>query len=153
MLIQTESQPEMTPIRLLIVDDHELVREGLRLSFAGSEVQVVGEAVNGEAAFAALLRQPIDVALVDVRMPGSDGFQFLELVRQAGLKVPVVLMHSMNDGSENVRRSRSLGACGLLPKGLGRHEMIDAVCRAHAGETLWDVWDNGLSPTNQAESL
>lgn len=129
----------MTPIRLLIVDDHEMVREGLKLSFAGPEIHVVAEAANGEAAFEALLRQPVDVALVDVRMPGSDGFRFLELVRQAGLKLPVVLMHTVNDGTENVRRSRSLGACGLLSKGLGHQELVDAVCRAHAGELLWDV--------------
>jgi len=138
----------MTPIRLLIVDDHELVREGLKLSFVGSDVEVVAEAENGEAAFAALLRQPVDVALVDVRMPGSDGFRFLELVRQAGLKLPIVLMHTVNDGSENVRRSRSLGARGLLPKGLGRQEMVDAVRRVHAGEVLWDVQENGPPSTN-----
>jgi DNA-binding NarL/FixJ family response regulator len=148
MFVQFETRPDMKPIRLLIVDDHELVREGLKLSFAGSEVQVVAEAENGEAAFRVLLLQPIDVALVDVRMPGSDGFRFLELVRQAGLKLPVVLMHTVNDGTENVRRSRSLGACGVLPKGLGRQEMVDAVRRVYAGETLWDVRESGLPSMN-----
>ncbi len=139
----------MKPIRLLIVDDHELVREGLKLSFAASEVQVVAEAANGEAAFRVLLlRQPIDVALVDVRMPGSDGFRFLELVRQAGMKLPVVLMHSVNDGMENIRRSRSLGASGLLPKGLDRKDMVEAVRRVHAGEILWDVRESGLPSMN-----
>lgn len=129
----------MTAIRLLIVDDHELIREGLKLSFAGSEVQVIAEAADGEAAFAALSQQLIDVALVDVRMPGSDGFRFLELVRQAGLQLPAVLMHTVNDGSENVRRSRLLGARGLLLKGLARQGIIEAVCRVHTGQTLWEV--------------
>lgn len=125
------------PIRLLIVDDHVLVREGLRLMFAGSDIQVVAEAENGNAAFEALKQHVVDVALVDVRMPGSDGFRFLELVRQAGLTLPVVLMHTVNDGSENVRRSQSLGANGLLAKGVGREELILAIGRVHSGEEIW----------------
>lgn len=125
------------PIRLLIVHDHVLVREGLRLMFAGSDIQVVAEAANGNAAFDALKQHVVDVALVDVRMPGSDGFRFLELVRQAGLTLPVVLMHTVNDGSENVRRSQSLGANGLLEKGVGREELIRAIGRVHAGEEIW----------------
>ncbi|MBX3448456.1 MAG: response regulator transcription factor [Planctomycetaceae bacterium] len=141
------------PIRLLIVDDHVLVREGLRLSFAGTDVQVVAEAVNGEAAFAELMRHAIDVALVDVRMPGSDGFRLLELVRQAGLKLPVALMHTVNDGSENVRRSRSLGAVGLLPKGLGRDELIGAIRQVHAGESLWEMWESEPSSMSRVETI
>lgn len=126
-------------IRLLIVDDHELVREGLRMAFADSDIQIVAEAADGQTAFEELSRQPIDVALVDVRMPGADGFRFLELVHQAGLKLPVVVMHTMNDGTENARRSQALGARGMLSKGLHRDELLNAVRRVHAGETLWSV--------------
>lgn len=153
MHIPFETQPEIMPIRLLIVDDHALVREGLKLSFAGTDAQVVAEAVSGEAAFAELMRHTVDVALVDVRMPGSDGFRFLELVRQAGLKLPVVLMHTVNDGSENVRRSRSLGAVGLLPKGLGRDDLIGAIRQVHAGESLWEMWESELPSISQVETI
>lgn len=132
----------MTPIRLLIVDDHKLVREGLKLSFADSDIQVVAEAIDGDAAFQAVSQHLIDVALVDIRMPRSDGIRFLERLFQAGLKLPAVLMHTVEDGSENVRRSRALGARGLLPKGLEREELIAFVRRVHNGETLWDRWES-----------
>lgn len=125
-------------IRLLIVDDHHLVREGLRLEFEGSEVVVVAEAADGKTAFELLTEQGFDVALVDIRMPVADGFEFLQSVRAAGLGRPVVLMHSVNDGGENRRRCRDLGAKGLLSKHQGRLELLAAVRTVHHGGDLWD---------------
>lgn len=107
---------EETPltIHLLIADDHELVRYGLRLPFNGTEVSIVVEATNGREAFEQLRWHCIDFALVDISMSGGDGFLFFELVREAGMTVPVV-MHSMNDG--HLRRSRALGGSGFVVKG------------------------------------
>lgn len=90
-------------VQLLIADDHDLVREGLRMTFAGSGIEIVAEASIGEDAFAKLPHQAVDVALVDLRMPGGDGYRFLELVRAAGLSIPVV-MQSIEDGVETIRR-------------------------------------------------
>jgi len=123
-------------IRLLIVDDHDLVREGLRLMFEGTEVDVVAEAADGQEAFEKLSNQPVDVALVDLRMPRADGFRFLELVRQAGWKLPVVLMHTVDDGAKSFRRCQELGAKGLVLKG-HENQLLDAVRMVHAGQTLW----------------
>jgi DNA-binding NarL/FixJ family response regulator len=130
-------------IRLLIVDDHDLVREGLRMAFAGTDVVVVAEAADGQAAFEELSRQPIDVALVDIRMPRADGFRFLQLVREAGLTLPVVLMHSVNDGDEYVRRCRELGAKGLLQKGQDNRVLVEMVQRIHAGGEAWNDSSGG----------
>lgn len=126
------------PIRVLIVDDHDLVREGLRLMFEGTDVDVVAEAADGQQAFEIVKLQPIDVALVDIRMPRADGFQFLELLRAAGLKLPVVLMHSVQDGTQAVRRCQELGAKGLLNKGQDQDRLIEAIRKVHAGQDLWD---------------
>lgn len=124
-------------IRLMIVDDHEMVREGLRLTFEGTDVEIVAEAADGMEAFEKLQQHPVDVALVDIRMPRADGFQFLEKLRDAGLKLPVVLMHSVQDGMHAVRRCRELGAMGLLHKGEDQQRLVGAVRSVHAGQDLW----------------
>lgn len=128
-------------VQLLIADDHDLIREGLRLTFAGSGIEVVAEAVNGEEAFEKLQRHAVDVALVDVRMPGGDGYRFLELIRSAGLSLPVV-MHTIQNGAETIRRCRELGAAGLVAKGEEPHVLRDAVRAASAG---WQFWDGSAS--------
>jgi len=124
-------------IRLMIVDDHDLVREGLRLTFEGTDVEVVAEAADGQEAFEKLANQSIDVALVDIRMPAADGLHFLKLLQQAGLPLPVVLMHTVNDGGENIRRCSALGAKGLIAKGHDKQELLSAIHRVHTGEELW----------------
>jgi len=121
-------------IHLLIADDHELVRDGLRLTFDGTEISIVAEATNGLEAFEQLGLHCIDVALVDISMPGGDGFLFLKLVREASLTMPVV-MHSMNDG--HIRRSRALGAAGFVLKGQ-EHKLLPAVRAVYAGGEFWD---------------
>lgn len=126
------------PIRLMIVDDHELVREGLRLTFEGTDIKVVTEAADGQEAFEKLQQQPVDVALVDIRMPTADGFQFLQMLRDAGLKLPVVLMHSVQDGALAVRRCQDLGARGLIRKGEEKDQLLAAVHSIYAGRDLWN---------------
>ncbi len=125
-------------IKLMIVDDHDLVREGLRLMFEGTEVEIVAEAADGLEAFEKLQQHPVDVALVDIRMPRADGFQFLAMLREAGLKLPVVLMHSVQDGTNAVRRSQELGAKGLLHKGRDQEQLVHAVRVVHTGQELWN---------------
>src|SRR5581483_1849275 len=73
-------------IRLLIADDHELVRDGLRMTFEGTDVEIVLEAIDGQEAFDGLSGREIDVALVDISMPRADGFRFLQLARDAGVE-------------------------------------------------------------------
>lgn len=129
-------------IRLMIVDDHELVREGLRLTFEGTDVEVVAEAADGLEAFEKLKQHPVDVALVDIRMPRADGFQFLEMLRNAGLTLPVVLMHSVQDGMNAVRRCQELGAKGLITKDHDQDFLLKALHSINSGEQIW----NGHAP-------
>ncbi|HTN02646.1 MAG TPA: response regulator transcription factor [Planctomycetaceae bacterium] len=124
-------------VQLLIADDHKLVREGLRMTFAGSGIEIVAEAASGEEAFEKLQQHAADVALVDVRMPESDGYRFLELIRAAGLSLPVV-MHTIQSGAETIRRCRELGAVGLVAKGEEPDVLRDAVRAASAGRQFWD---------------
>ena len=121
-------------IRLLIADDHRLVREGLRLSFEATEIDIVAEAANGQEAFEALGQHVIDVALTDVNMPVADGFRFLQLTR--AIDSPVrVLMHSVNPG--HIRRCRELGADGFVVKGEDKLVLLAAVRAVYAGNEYW----------------
>jgi DNA-binding NarL/FixJ family response regulator len=140
-----DSDATAATIRLLIVDDHELVREGLRLTFLGSEIEVVAEAADGETAFQIVLQLTVDVAVVDIRMPVADGMHFLQRLHEAKLPAPAVLMHTANDGSEIIRRCRELGAQGLLLKGQDSQALRDAIRRVFAGERLWEEPHRGSS--------
>lgn len=124
-------------IRLLVADDHELIRYGLRLVFEGTEVQIVAEACDGVEAFELLSQHQVDVALVDIQMPRADGFAFLQLVQETGIVVRA-LMHTVEVGTNSVRRCRELGARGIVAKGHDGDVLLNAVRRVHAGEEVWE---------------
>ncbi|MDP1797251.1 MAG: response regulator transcription factor [Planctomycetaceae bacterium] len=124
-------------IRLLVADDHEIVRDGLRMTFENTRVRIVAEAVDGQHAFELLQQHEVDVALIDISMPRADGFQFLELVRQADIDVRA-LMHSVHDGSEYLRRCQKLGAKGFLLKGQEKTVLLAAVSAVHNGNEFWN---------------
>lgn len=127
-------------IRLLVVDDHDLVRYGLRMAFEGTEIEIIAEAADGREGFELLQCQTIDVALVDIRMPHANGFDLLQLLQEAGLMLPVVLMYSVDEGMKSLRRCREYGAKGLVSKCHDRDVLINAVREVYAGG---DVWSRG----------
>jgi len=70
-------------------------------------------------------------------MPSDDGFRFPELLRDAGLSRPVVLMHSVDDGIKSSRRCLERGVRRLIPKGLHKDELLTAVPKVYAGQQCW----------------
>lgn len=123
-------------IQLMIVDDHALVREGLRLTFESTEIAVVAEAADGFAAFEAIQARQVDVAIVDLQMPRADGMSFLEMIRAANVAVSV-LVHSILSSPATIRRCRELGARGFLIKGVDQDLLVAAVLAVSAGEEWW----------------
>ena len=117
------------PTRLLIVDDHELVRRGIAQMIASADVQVVGEAANGEAAVAAARRHRPDVVLLDVRMGGKDGLDAIKRIRSAAPRARVVML-SAYDSSTYIARAVSAGAHDYLLKSVSRQELLEAIGRA-----------------------
>lgn len=114
-------------IRLVIADDHELVREGLRsLLEMSEEVKVVAEATNGPEALAATIEHGPDVLVADLVMPGFDG---VELVRRVRLQAPatrvLILTNFMDDS--RVREALRAGAMGYLLKDVLRQDLIRAI--------------------------
>jgi DNA-binding NarL/FixJ family response regulator len=114
------------PVRLLIVDDHEMIRRGIAEMVASTDVQVVGEAVNGEAAVAAARRHKPDVVLLDVRMGGKDGLDAIKRIRSAAPNARVVMLSAF-DNSAYVARAVSAGSHDYILKTATRKELLDAI--------------------------
>lgn len=132
----TPTTPAAAPIRVLVAEDHALVREGTRRILEQAPgITVVGEAADGNAAVAraAILRP--DVMLLDIRMPGLNGVEVTGRV-MATLPQTAVLIVSAFDDDDYVRALFEAGAAGYVLKTIGAGELVDAVRRVHAGETV-----------------
>ncbi|WP_031512423.1 response regulator [Streptomyces sp. NRRL F-5123] len=123
-------------IRILLADDHPVVREGLRAMLeAEDDLDVVGEASSGpqaEAQAAALLP---DIVLMDLRMPGGGGVDSIVRMTAAGLPCRVVVLTTYETDGD-ILRAVEAGAAGYLLKDLARSELADAVRAAARGETV-----------------
>ena len=125
------------PIRVLVVDDQELVRSGFCVILEAVDgVEVVGEAGNGEAAVAAVATHQPDVVLMDIRMPGMDGLEATRLITRQSPTAPKVVMLTTFDLDDYVYEALRAGASGFLLKDSPRHDLIAAVRAAAAGDAL-----------------
>lgn len=124
------------PIRVLIADDHLIVREGLRLILETAEdIELVGEATNGaEAVRLACELQP-DVVLMDLRMPNVDGLTAIEQLRDKQPQAAVVILTTFNEDDLMMRGLRA-GARGYLLKDTDRATLFNVIRAAARGETL-----------------
>ncbi|MCN0178137.1 response regulator [Salinispora arenicola] len=128
------------PVRVLIVDDDPLVRAALSMIIGGApDLVVVGEATDGTEVPAAVAACAPDVVLMDIRMPRLDGLAATEELRSAP-NPPEVLVLTTFDADEQVLRALRAGAGGFLLKDTAPAEIVHAVRRVAAGETM-------LSPT------
>jgi NarL family two-component system response regulator YdfI len=124
-------------IRVLIADDHEVVRDGLRLILETEEdFEVVGEAGDGAVAVQLVEQLQPDVVLMDLRMPGMDGLQAIEQIHSNWPKIAVVILTTYNEDNLMVRGLRA-GARGYLLKDTNRQILFDSLRAAARGEALF----------------
>jgi DNA-binding NarL/FixJ family response regulator len=123
-------------IKLLIVDDHEVVRNGLKSLVAGTDIKVIGEAASGDAAVRLALKHKPDVVLLDIRMADGDGLNALGRIKLDQPNLPV-LMFSAFDNPTYIARAVALGAAGYVLKSVSRAELLDAIHRVAKGENTW----------------
>ena len=132
-------------VRLLIVEDHHVVRKGLvALLSAASEVEVVGEASDGAEAVACFSALQPDVTLMDLRMPNMGGVEAITRIRQDFPAARFIVLTTF-DGDEDIYRSLQAGAQGYLLKDMFFEELEDAIRKVHSGSRR--------IPTHVAERL
>ena len=123
-------------IRVLVADDHLIIRQGLRLIFETcDDIQLVGEAADGAEAVRLSGELQPDVVLMDLRMPGMDGLAAIERLHAAQPQIAVVILTTFNE-DELMLRGLQAGAKGYLLKDTGREALFNAIRAAARGETL-----------------
>ncbi len=122
--------------KILFVDDHEIVRLGLRQMLVGTDLEIADEASTAEEGFNKFLGSKYDLAILDVRLPGGDGLQLLGKIKTHAPNQPV-LIFSAYDNPTYVARAVALGANGFLLKTDSREKIIDAIQRTSKGESIW----------------
>jgi DNA-binding NarL/FixJ family response regulator len=125
------------PIRVLVVDDHPMVREGLRSMLDGNGIEIVADAGTAAEAVEAAERARPDVVLLDVELPDGDGLGVLAGIK-ARMPATSVLIVTMHDESRLVRQAIEAGAAGYVLKGVGRRELLAAVQAVRDGEAVLD---------------
>ena len=122
-------------IRILIADDHTVVREGLvSLVKRKSDMVVVAEASNGREAVDLWKQHRPDVTVLDLRMPELDGVGAIKEIRELDANAPIVVLTTY-DGDEDIYRAIKAGAKAYLLKDTARDALVDCVRRVHSGET------------------
>ncbi|MBJ7310460.1 response regulator [Rugamonas sp. CCM 8940] len=124
---------EVKPIRVLLVDDHAIARNGVRLMLsAADDICVMGEASNAVEAIERVGEQVFDVALIDITMPGKNGLELLKQLRAEQPKLAVLMLSTYSEEIYAVRALK-LGAAGYLTKDAPTAVLVAAVRKAAAG--------------------
>jgi DNA-binding NarL/FixJ family response regulator len=121
---------------VLIADDQDLVRSGLRFVLEAAGIGVLAEAADGAEAFNLTERLRPEVALMDIRMPGTDGITATRRIVDAGLDTRVLILTTF-DLDEHVFAALQAGASGFLLKDVGRQQLVEAVGVVAAGDALY----------------
>ncbi len=141
-------------IRVLVVDDHLMVRKGLRLMLeeASEEIELVGDASDGHVAVALVEQCQPDVVLMDIRMPGLDGIAALKRIRTTWPQVAVIILTTYDEDDLMIRGLRA-GACGYLLKDTSLDTLLHVILTAASGEMVLqpDIMARVLSHTTLAE--
>ncbi|MEM6469788.1 MAG: response regulator transcription factor [Planctomycetota bacterium] len=122
--------------KLLIVDDHLVIRMGLKAMLEGTDLEVATEATNAAEAIAAVENSVPDCVLLDIRMEGGDGLNTLGRLKLDYVDLPIVL-YSAYDNPTYIARAVALGAAGFVLKSAPRERLVEALNMACNGESAW----------------
>lgn len=123
------------PIRVLLADDHTMLREGLRRSLTAEGFSIVGEASDGDEAVSLARQLDPDVVLMDVTMPVTDGIEATRTIRETLDRVQVVML-TMHADAELIRGAIAAGAAGYLTKDCTTEEVARTIRQAASGDTM-----------------
>jgi DNA-binding NarL/FixJ family response regulator len=128
---------EAGPIRVLIADDHPVVRDGLRAMLDEPGIEVVGDASTGEHAVDRVGPLDADVVLMDVRMPDMDGLTATRLIKEQNAGVAVIVITSF-ESQDYLRQAVDAGAAGYLLKGMKRSLLVESIRVVRDGGSIFD---------------
>jgi DNA-binding NarL/FixJ family response regulator len=132
----TEQTGGRPPIRVVLAEDHTLVRQGTRRLLEDSgRIVVVAEAADGEEAIAAVEHHDPDIAIVDIGLPRLNGIEVTRHIKASRPHVSVLIL-TVHDDDQYVFALLEAGAAGYLLKDVEGHELVDAVEAGHAGESV-----------------
>ena len=127
---------ETDPIRVIAVDDHQVVRGGIKYALLDyDDIELVAEAHSGQDAARLCQQARPDVVLMDLMMPGMDGVEATRAIRERCPNVQILVLTSFHD-KDLVPRAMQAGAIGYLLKGVSNQDLIEAIRAAHAGEPV-----------------
>ena len=118
--------------RILIADDHKIVRDGLKRILAGSELDVAGEAASGDEALALVKANDYDIAMLDMSMPGLSGIALLKRLKAEKPKLKLLVL-SMHGEHQYAARALKAGASGYLTKDSAAEQLLGALRKVAAG--------------------
>ncbi|PMC74362.1 response regulator transcription factor [Brachybacterium sp. UMB0905] len=141
------------PIRVMLVDDHEVVRRGIVTAIESSPaLRVIGEASSVAEARRRLPAIRPDVLVVDLQLPDGTGIDVMDAARDLNPEQTMLVLTSFDDDAA-LRESRAAGAAGLMLKSARSQEIVESICAVHEGRTVWpaDRGDEGpeLSASDQ----
>jgi DNA-binding NarL/FixJ family response regulator len=114
---------EVKMINIVLVDDHKIIRDGIKALLKDEEVNVIGEAQNGNALLTLLEEVTPDLIIMDMNMPETDGFQTIQKIKERNPEQKVLVL-SMLDHEKYVSRMMELGASGYALKNIGKEELL-----------------------------
>ncbi|MBI3207859.1 MAG: response regulator transcription factor [Candidatus Solibacter usitatus] len=156
---QSPAPPEIKYIRVLIADDHPIVRDGLKkLLTLEEDIKIVGEASDGRQVLEMLTEFEPDVLLLDLRMPNLDGLSVLQSLQQTGKKVRVIVLTASEDKNEFVQAMK-LGCSGIVLKQTATDLIVKSIRKVSRGEIWLDshttaaVMRQFASPADQLAAM
>ncbi len=124
-------------IKIIVADDHQMFIDGIKALLKNEkDIKVTGEALNGHEVLALLKKEPADIVLLDVNMPGMDGIETTKPIREKYADVKI-LMLTMHNKHEFIFGLANAGASGYILKNTGRKELLEAIHTVHAGKTYF----------------
>jgi two-component system NarL family response regulator len=124
-----------TKIRIVVADDHAIVRDGIVSIVAGEkDLQLVAQAGNGVEAVQLVKKHLPDILLLDLRMPGKDGLEVIAQMQSLQLQTRVIVLTTF-ESEQDIHQALKAGARGYLLKDTPRPELLDAIRRVHCGES------------------
>ncbi len=127
----------MKKIKIILIDDHQLVRDGIKSLLAGtSDLEIVGEASDSQGLFAILPALKPDILIMDISLPGMSGIEITKIICQDYPEIKVLIL-SMYNNEDFIFNSIKAGARGYLPKNTTRNELLEAIYAIDSGEEFF----------------